>query len=81
MIQITYIKDTIEMLETSCQEETFLDEEDYQILALRILRCEVLVLNTEGLKGRITKEWDWFIDLIKLFYEKMRNDIVDDEEE
>lgn len=79
MIAITYITDTIAILENSSQDEALIDEDDYQNIALRILKCDSYLMDSPGLKDRV--KFDWFEELTGLFYDKMWRDIGELEDE
>jgi len=77
MMQINYIKDTINTLEQAVQPETLLDDDDYQKIALRILKCESFI---EDKKISAKIDVKWFSELTDFFYDKMMKEIGDDEE-
>lgn len=80
-MEIKYIADTISTLENAVQEETLLDIDDYQKIALRILRCDMFLMLIDDKKEISAKvDLDWLTDLTEMFYEKMALDLAEDDD-
>jgi hypothetical protein len=81
MIELNYLKETILILENAVSPEVVLNDEDYLMIALRILKCDANLMYSEPLKKlvHISQDMDWFRELTEFFYKKMRNDIGEDD--
>ena len=82
MIEITYLHETIEILETVIKPDAVLNDEDYLIISLRILKCDSNLMFNENLKRlvHISTDMDKFRELTRLFYSKMRGDLGEEDE-
>lgn len=82
MNDIHYIFQTIKMLEISIQEEVELDYDDYQYFCLRILNCEKKMTFNDDLKDVVEIKTVQSLDeLTGLFYEKMKQNIEEEDED
>ena len=77
MIQLTYIQHTINTLEQAVQPETLLEDDDYQKIALQILKCESFFLDK---KISAKADVKWFNELTMFFYNKMKLEMGEDDD-
>ena len=78
--EISYLRETIQLLDTAIKPETILNDEDYMMIALRILKCDANLMHNEKLKKlvHIGIDMDKFTKLTHDFYNKMKNGMGED---
>lgn len=82
MIELNYLKETILILENAVLPKVVLNDEDYLMIAMRILKCDANLMYNEQLKRmvHISENMDRFRELTTFFYNKMRKDMGDEKE-
>ncbi len=82
MIEVKFFLETMSLLEEYVSPEKILNDEDYLMVAMRILKCEDSLQKKEPAK-KITEakiDLEWYAELTDLFYDKMMKDMGEEDE-